>query len=175
MIGILPAPKQYLFSKAENNNLTNNGLAIQGVAPDGNPMILRETLQYQYNSYGQLDGAYSVGCTIATLQAVLTRMASAITSKYPRVILIPDGTAVGPGVAAVSPSIIKGELVAEMVGLIYDGLCSGLADFKKNLIVEIDPDDPNRANVLYPPVLSGQLRVFAALAQFKLLAAPVAV
>jgi phage tail sheath gpL-like len=40
--------------------------------------------------------------------------------------------------------------------------------FKNNLIVERDPNDPNRVNVLYPPDLINQLRVFAVLAQFRL-------
>jgi phage tail sheath gpL-like len=40
--------------------------------------------------------------------------------------------------------------------------------FKKNLIVERHPNDPNRVNVLYPPDLINQLRIFAVLAQFRL-------
>ena len=40
--------------------------------------------------------------------------------------------------------------------------------FKDNLIVELDPNDPNRLNVLYPPDLINQLRIFAVLAQFRL-------
>jgi phage tail sheath gpL-like len=40
--------------------------------------------------------------------------------------------------------------------------------FKENLVVERDPNDPNRINVLYPPDLVNQLRIFAVLAQFRL-------
>jgi phage tail sheath gpL-like len=36
------------------------------------------------------------------------------------------------------------------------------------LIVERDSNDPNRVNVLYPPDLINQLRMFAVLAQFRL-------
>ena len=35
-------------------------------------------------------------------------------------------------------------------------------------MVERDPNDPNRLNVLYPPDLINQLRIFAVLAQFRL-------
>ena len=35
-------------------------------------------------------------------------------------------------------------------------------------MVERDPNNPNRVNVLYPPDLINQLRVFAVLAQFRL-------
>jgi hypothetical protein len=36
------------------------------------------------------------------------------------------------------------------------------------LLVERDPQNPNRLNVLYPPDLINQLRIFAVLAQFRL-------
>jgi hypothetical protein len=50
----------------------------------------------------------------------------------------------------------------------YNGLVENLSAFKQNLIVERDPNDPNRVNVLYPPDLINQLRIFAVLAQFRL-------
>jgi hypothetical protein len=50
----------------------------------------------------------------------------------------------------------------------WNGLVENLRAFKANLIVERDPNDPNRVNVLYPPDLINQLRVFAVLAQFRL-------
>ena len=40
--------------------------------------------------------------------------------------------------------------------------------FAKYLIVERNKDDPNRVDVLLPPDLVNQLRVFAVLAQFRL-------
>ena len=48
------------------------------------------------------------------------------------------------------------------------GLVENLAAFKAHLIVERDPNNPNRVNVLYPPDLINQLRIFAVLAQFRL-------
>ena len=50
----------------------------------------------------------------------------------------------------------------------FNGLVENLAAFKANLIVERDDNDPNRVNVLYPPDLVNQLRVFAVLNQFRL-------
>ena len=40
--------------------------------------------------------------------------------------------------------------------------------FAKYLIVERNKDDPNRVDVLLPPDLVNQLRIFAVLAQFRL-------
>jgi len=50
----------------------------------------------------------------------------------------------------------------------FSGLVEDLRNFKRYLIVERDPNDPNRVNVLYPPDLINQLRIFAVLAQFRL-------
>lgn len=166
--GILPARLQNRFSQSMLNSLVNSGLAIQATSPDGNPMIMREQTQYQLNSYGQSDTAYALVSVLTNLQALLRRMKSAITSKYPRVKLIPDGTKIGPGQAAVTPTDIKAELVAEYDAAIYDGLAADMADFKANLYVEIDANDANRVNVLWPPRLAGQLRQFDVLAQFRL-------
>ena len=78
-------------------------------------MILREQTQYQLNSYGQADTAFGLLTVLATLQELFKRMKSAITSKYPRVKLFPDGTKLGPGQAAVTPTMIKAELIAEFI------------------------------------------------------------
>jgi len=43
-----------------------------------------------------------------------------------------------------------------------------VANFKSHLIVERDSNNPNRVNVLYPPDLVNQLRIFAVLVQFRL-------
>jgi phage tail sheath gpL-like len=132
-------------------------------------MILREQTQYQLNSFGQADTAFGLLTILTTLQELLRRMKSAITTKYPRVKLVPDGTRLGPGQAAVQPIDIKAELISEFNAAMFDGLVSNLAAFKNNLVVEIDDNDPNRVNVLWPPQLAGQMRQFAALAQFRLM------
>ena len=95
-------------------------------------------------------------------------MRSAITTKFPRHKLANDGTAFGAGQAIVTPKIIKAELIAQYGEMEALGLVENMAAFKANLIVERDATDPNRVNILYPPDLVNQLRVFAVLAQFRL-------
>jgi phage tail sheath gpL-like len=131
-------------------------------------MIAREQTTYQLNLYGQPDDAYELVTTLATLAKVLRNQKYAITSKFPRHKLADDGTKFGPGQAIVTPGIIKAELVSEYQQDMYNGLVENLAAYKQHLIVERDPNDPNRANVLYPPDLINQLRIFAVLAQFRL-------
>jgi phage tail sheath gpL-like len=161
-------PLQDRFDFVELNSLASNGLAIQEVGTDDQPMILREQTTYQLNLYGSPDDAYELVTTLATLAKLLRNQKHAITSKFPRSKLADDGTKFGPGQAIVTPGIIKAELVNEYQMDMWNGLVENLKAFKANLIVERDPNNPNRVNVLYPPDLINQLRIFAVLAQFRL-------
>ena len=165
---IKAAPIHQRFDFVELNSLASNGLAIQKIGGDNQPMIAREQTTYQVNQYGQPDDAYELVTTLATLAKLLRNQKQAITSKYPRHKLADDGTKFGPGQAIVTPGIIKAELISEYQQDMYNGLVENLAAFKQYLIVERDPNDPNRCNVLYPPDLINQLRIFAVLAQFRL-------
>jgi len=162
------APLQDRFDTIELNALAGNGIATQKAGSDNQPMISRETTTYQLNLYGYTDDAYELVTTLATLARLIRNQRYVITSKYPRCKLADDGTRFGPGQAIVTPGIIKGELIAEYVEDMWVGLVENLTAFKQHLIVERDPNDPNRLNVLYPPDLINQLRVFAVLAQFRL-------
>lgn len=166
--GCLPAPKHQRFTKAECNSLAGVGLATQGTADSGIPGILRESTTYQKNLYGYGDDAYELVPTLATLAALFRRQRQAITSKFPRSKLADDGTRFGAGQAIVTPKTIMAELVAQYRADEFIGLVENGDAFKANLIVERDANDPNRINVLYPPDLINQLRIFAVLAQFRL-------
>ena len=63
---------------------------------------------------------------------------------------------------------MRGELVAEYGRMELDGLVENGKLFAQYLIVEIDANNPNRMNVLFPPDYVNQLRVFAVLNQFRL-------
>ncbi len=162
------APIHQRFDFVELNSLASTGLAIQKPGSDNQPMIAREQTTYQLNLYGQTDDAYELVTTLATLAALLRRQRQVITSQFPRHKLANDGTRFGPGQAIVTPSIIKGHLIAQYQQDMYDGLVEDIENFKNHLIVERDSSNPNRVNVLYPPDLINQLRIFAVLAQFRL-------
>jgi phage tail sheath gpL-like len=169
LMGIIPAKRSDRYTNTLLNNLTGNGLAIQRVNSAGLMMILREQTTYQKNSYGQSDNAFAKLTTLATLKTILYRQRAAITSKFPRHKLAPDGTRFGPGQAIVTPKSIKAELIAEARIDEFDGLIADVPWMIQNLIVEIDDHNADRVNVLYPPRLVSQLRIFAVLAQFRLL------
>jgi phage tail sheath gpL-like len=166
--GIVPAKGESRFLMSELNNLSISGIATQRVFADNIPTIARETTTATLNLYGISDDAYEVVTTLATLAKLLRNQRQAITSKFPRHKLANDGTRFGAGQAIVTPKTVKAELVAQYRIDEFNGLVEDSANFKKNLIVERDPNDPNRLNVLYPPDLVNQLRVFAVLAQFRL-------
>ena len=169
LYGVMPAPRSFRFPLTELNILSSNGIATQTTSPNGRLEILRETTTYQLNLYGVPDTAYTDMTTLATLSKLLRNQRQAITTKFPRYKLADDGTLFGPGQAIVTPSIIRAELVSEYAQDEFNGLVEDARTFAQNLIVERDSTNPNRVNVLYPPNLIGQLRIFAVLAQFRLL------
>lgn len=166
--GIIPAVLQGRFLTSELNTLSTYGIATQRTFIDGVPTIARETTTYKTNLYGVTDDAYELVTTPATLAKLLRNQRQAITSKFPRHKLANDGTRFGAGQAIVTPKTIKAELVAQYRIDEFNGLVEDGANFKANLIVERDPNSPDRVNVLYPPDLVNGLRVFAVLAQFRL-------
>jgi phage tail sheath gpL-like len=166
--GCLPAPKHMRFDMKQCNDFAGVGLATQGPNADSVPAIRRESTTYQLNLYGQGDDAYELVTTLATLAALFRSQRYAITTKYPRHKLADDGTRFGAGQAIVTPNIIKAELITQYAADEFLGRVENVTSFKANLIVERDATDPNRVNVLYPPDLINQLRIFAVLGQFRL-------
>jgi phage tail sheath gpL-like len=163
----LPAQSYQRFLLSELNAMALSGVATQRTITTV-PVVMRESTTYVRNLYGNSDDAYELVTTPATLAKLLRNQRHAITSKYPRHKLADDGTRFGAGQAIVTPKIIKAELVAQYRIDEFNGLVENGKAFKDNLVVERDPNDPNRINVLYPPDLVNQLRVFAVLAQFRL-------
>ena len=131
-------------------------------------MIQRAITTYQFNSFGDADSSYLDSTTLYTLAEIISRLKTAITSKYPRHKLANDGTRYGAGQAIVTPSVIKSELIAQYQKMEEEGLVENADLFAKYLIVERDANDVNRINVLLPPDLVNQLRIFALQAQFRL-------
>ena len=168
LVGVLAPTVSARFTMSERQILLFDGVATFTTGTDGTVRIERAITTYQVNAYGQPDPSFLDVETLFTLATVLRRLRSVITTKYARHKLANDGTTFGAGQAIVTPKIIKAELIAQYSEMETLGLVENMAAFKANLIVERDPTDPNRLNVLYPPDLVNQLRVFAVLAQFRL-------
>ena len=167
LVGILPAPAGSRFIMTERQTLLNSGIATSYVG-GGAVRIERAITSYQKNTWSQADPSYLDSETLHTLAYVLRRLRYNVTQKYPRHKLANDGTRFGAGQAIVTPSVVRGEILSEYAAMEEMGIVENAKEFAKHLIVERDANDPNRLNVLYPPDLVNQLRVFAVLAQFRL-------
>ena len=165
---IKPAQSSDRFILPELNSMSGVGIATQRTGLDGVARIMRETTTYQLNLYGYSDDAYELVTTMATLARLIRNQRHAITSKFPRHKLANDGTRFGVGQKIVTPKVIKGELISQYRIDEFNGLVEDVKAFKEHLIVERDPNNPNRLNVLYPPDLVNQLRIYAVLVQFRL-------
>lgn len=165
---MLPAQPDKRFILPELNSISGVGIATQKAGLDHVPRIMRETTTYQLNLYGQSDDAYELVTTMATLTKLIRNQRHAITTKFPRHKLANDGTRFGVGQKIVTPKSVKAELIAQYRIDEFNGLVEDVDSFKEHLIVERDSNNPNRLNVLYPPDLINQLRIYAVLVQFRL-------
>ena len=166
LIGLTAPHMQDRFTLAERQEMLTNGIAT--VYTQGNVRIERAVTTYQRNAFGDEDVSYLDSETLHTLAYILRYLRSIITTKYPRHKLANDGTRFGAGQAVVTPSIIRAELVSAYRALEDRAIVENADAFAENLVVERDASDVNRLNVLYPPDLVNQLRIFALLAQFRL-------
>lgn len=155
------------FSRADRESLLASGCATFTDSSSATA-IERAVTTYITNSYGAKDNSYQDAETLHTLGYIIRYLRTQITSKFGRHKLANDGTTFGEGQAVVTPSIIRSELIAAYSILETQGLVENMDLFKENLIVERNLTDPNRIDVLFPPDLVNQLRVFAALVQFRL-------
>ena len=167
LLGILPAPGALRFIQSERQTLLSSGIATSYVGGSA-VRVERAITSYQKNVWNQADPSYLDSETMHQLAYIIRHLRSRITNKYPRHKLADDGTRFGAGQAIVTPSVIRGELAAEYAELEELGMVETAKAFAANLIVERNATDPNRLDVLLPPDLVNQLRVFAVLAQFRL-------
>jgi phage tail sheath gpL-like len=167
MIGVQPPARGKRFKLADNNTLLYSGLATE-MESGGAVAISRCITTYQTNVWNQPDPSWLDIQTPATLAYIIRFLRQRVTQKFGRHKLADDGTPFGFGQAIVTPRIIRAELIAAYSEMMTLGIVENIEAFKQYLIVERDPTDPNRINVLLPPDLVNQLRIFAMLVEFRL-------
>ena len=165
--GLDPAPASERFTLTERQSLLSYGIAT-AYYEGGYLRIQRAITTYQKNAYGQADNSYLDSETMHQSAFIVRRLQSVMTSKYGRHKLASDGTRFGAGQPIVTPSTLRGELIALYAKLEQEGHVENAELFAEHLIVERDSQDPSRVNVLFPPDYINGLRVFALLNQFRL-------
>ncbi|MDR1311926.1 MAG: phage tail sheath subtilisin-like domain-containing protein [Burkholderiaceae bacterium] len=166
--GRLPATADKQFTRAERNNILSYGGATTTVDAGGNVCVERAVTSYTLNQYGLVDPSYRDIETMYTLSLLRYQVRARIAQRFPRYKLADDGTQFPPGQTVVTPKIIRAELIALALDWIDAGLVENIEQFKTDLLVERNTTDVNRVDVLLPPDLVNQFRVFAAQLQFRL-------
>ncbi len=166
--GLLPATQEKRFTRAERNNLLSYGLATFVADNSGKLMVERAVTTYTLNASGFVDPSYRDAETMYTLSYLRYSVRARIAQKFPDYKLANDGTNFAPGNAIVTPRTIRGELIALFRDWEEVGLVENFDQFKADLIVQRSPTDVNRVDVLLPPDLVNQFRVFAAKLEFRL-------
>jgi phage tail sheath gpL-like len=167
LLGVLAPERDTKFTISHRQTLLHSGIAVEDDVA-GQVRINRCITTYQRNVWGQPDPSYLDVTTMATLAYFIRTLRSRILQKFPRHKLADDGTPFGAGQAIVTPRIIKAELVAAYLEMATLGIVENIDSFQQLLIVERDPTDPNRVNVLASPDLVNQLRVLGVLVAFRL-------
>jgi phage tail sheath gpL-like len=166
--GVLPPAEADRFTWDERQLQLHSGISTFNVDSGGNVLIERQVTMYQKNAQNIADTSYLDVTTIATLSYLRWATRARITTKYPRCKLAGDTVKVAPGQPTVTPSIIKTELVALGQDFVDAGLIEDLAQYKADLLVQINAQNPNRVDVLASPNLVNGLTVFAEQIQFIL-------
>lgn len=156
------------FTLEERNQLLYSGIGTYMVDSGSNVLIEAVITTYKEDSFGSPDASYLYLTTPLTLSYLRFDWRAMITSKYPRHKLADDGTKFDPGQAIVTPNVIKAELYNKFREWEGKGLVENFDQFKEDLIVERNADNPNRLDVLAAPDLVNQLRVFGGKIQFLL-------
>jgi phage tail sheath gpL-like len=168
LLGVVPPRPDDRFQILDRQVLYFDGIACGYVDSGGVMRIDRSITTYQKNVWGAPDNSYLDVETLYTLADFNRFMRNRILLKFPRHKLADDGTRFGAGQAIVTPLIIRSEMIAAYGELEEAGKMENMEAFKANLIVERNAQDPNRVDALLPPDLVNQLRIFAALTQFRL-------
>jgi len=166
--GILPPAPQDRYTRDERDILLNHGISTFTVDAGGNVLIERLITTYKTNALGVTDVSYLDIETMRTIAYLRFSVRSRIALRYPRCKLADDGTRFGPGQAIVTPMIIRAELLALFREWEEAGLAEGFEQFKADLVVERNKQDPNRVDAIIPPDVVNQFRVFAGKVQFRL-------
>jgi len=156
------------FTLEERNLLLFDGISTLRVDAGGGVQIERLITTYKKSASGADDTSYLDVTTMLTLLYMRYTFRNWIQSRHPRSKLGNDGTRFGAGQAVITPKIGKAEAIAWFRSMEELGLVENFDQFKTDLVVQRNAQDPNRLDFLLPPDLINQFIVGAAQIQFRL-------
>lgn len=168
LVNIWAPAKTEQFNLQERNILLYNGIATFDVDSGGTVRIEGLITTYKMNTFGSPDISYLYLNVPLALSYLRFSSKARITQKYGRHKLANDGTRFSPGQAVVTPNTVKAECVSLFKQWEERAMVEGFEQFKNDLIVERNPNNPNRLDVLMPPNLVNQLVICGMKIQFLL-------
>lgn len=170
LVGNIPPRAGRRFLGVERQSLLNSRIATT-VHANGVSRIERAITTYGANAQGLPDASYLDSETLHQSAEFIRRMRNVLVTKYGRHSLADNGTPITAGNGVVTPAVLEGELDAEYLRMMEDGLVENFPAWQAARRVERDPSNPNRVNILLAPDYINQLRIIAVLNQFRLQAA----
>lgn len=168
LLGIeAPASSGDAFTRDERDLLLHSGVSTWKLDPAGLVIVERMITSYRKNALNVDDPTYLDITTMRVLAYLRWSWNLRIQIKYPRHKLVDDGTNFEPGAAVVTPSVIRGEALAWFREMERASHVEDFEQFKKDLKVERDANDPNRLNLVLVPNLVNGLGVIATQFAFR--------
>lgn len=155
------------FTRAERDILLSDGISTVKAASDGRLLSERLVTTWQTNAQSIPDTSYQDLTTVRLLAALRYSLRARISSRFGQFKLMDDGNVIPPGQAIVTPSTIRGEVIALFQDWQDLGWVENLNQFKAELLVQRNQSDPNRIDMILPPDLINNLLVTAAQFAFK--------
>lgn len=167
LTGVLPAAQEDQLILSERNSLLYSGIATTTVDSGGVVRIERAITTYNEDSAGNPDESMLDVEVMNTLSYLRFDFRAHFGLRYPRHKLGRSGTRYAAGQAVMTPSLAKAEAIGKFLDWEERGLVEDAEQFQRDLIVEIDSQNPNRLNFLLPPNLINGLRILAAQIAFR--------
>ncbi len=168
LVGVLPPKITDRFTLEERNLQLFSGITTFNVDADGIVRLERVITTYRETPNGAADPSYLDLTTLKTIAYLRYDLRNHLSLMYPRYKLADDGTNFSRGQNVVTPNIIRATIIARFAQWEAAGLVENVEQFKRDLIVERNANDPNRLDALIPPDLVNQLNIFAGLLQPRL-------
>lgn len=164
--GFSAAPRGSRFTRAERDTLLSDGISTVHAGSDGRLRVERLITTYQTNALSLPDTSLMDLYTVRTLAALRESLRNRISTKFANFKLVDDGSEIS-GQPMVSPSIMKGEILTWFLDCQQLGWVENFEQFKDELAVERDENDPNRVNAILPPDIVNAFLVGAFQLQFR--------
>ncbi len=165
---IVPPHPDSRFTWAENNSLLFSGISTWYVDAGGTVRVQLAITTRRKNEAGADTIDFLNVETMFNLMALRYEFRNTFMTKYPRARLADDGVEVNAGIQVLTPKIAKAEAVSIFRDWQARGLVENIEQFKRDLSVVRNSQDPNRLDFVVSPDLMNHFRIGCVSLQFLL-------